>query len=227
MGKEKKIITIYKYIDWWLVEVFCLLWIVSGTYRVLHTLIEKEIDLYITGNSIYGNILSAGGIIGMIAFLFRVNEENEKRAFLLCLIALILYHIDGFVQIYGVNALLNSCGFIFVISAYYYFRKAGQYRRLNCIKTPFGKKGKKSLILNVIFLESIAITLGMDAYLFIRKATQTTIYIMAFLISTLLGGFIIYCLFKLPDQKTNSMKIVLSLLAWTIFTTFIWFIVFR
>jgi hypothetical protein len=105
------------------------------------------------------------GIAVLIGFLFQVSDENERRALILALITLVFRKIAGFTQVDKLITTLDLSGFVMAITAYYYIRKAGQYRRLNCIKSPFGKQGKKALTLSVIFLVSIAVILGIIIYL--------------------------------------------------------------
>ena len=163
MTQRKKVITINKFIDWWIVEGYFLLLILASTFNLLRTTAS---DLP-PGNPFSWNLISILALMGVafsIALALLVNEKNEKRAFILISIAFVILQITAFFEDFDVMIFSYLSWLVFSVFGYYYLRKAGQYRRLNIIKTPFAVKGRKALLSNVIFLESIALILGLIFY---------------------------------------------------------------
>jgi hypothetical protein len=226
MKKRVKKFTVYRYVDWWLLELFFLFLLASSTVWVL---VNPTYQPFVGSmlSRLYLAIIVFLGTVFLIILALRATDVNERMAFLLI--------VSMFIITYSLPILIESefmfCVYLiaFALSslAYYYVRRAGQLRRLNFIKTPFGSKGSKSLFINVVFLEVIAITVGLDIYLCVYAANRVLIFSLGLLASSLGGGVFLYAVFKVFGWRVFTKKFALIFLVWVIVMLLFWIAVVR
>lgn len=191
MNQQKKIVTVHKYLDWWLVECFFLFSIAGSTFYLM--------SLIMSGSD-YTNIVLPkwnyipwyiASILAAIAAI-RVTEKNEKIGLALLATSWVLMSLTGLLRLERFVQYSYLIWFVISISSYFFIRKAGQERRLNFIKTLYGATRSKALFFNVAFFESVAIVLGFDMFGLANNHDATGLSLMIHSLFSLLVGVLLY-----------------------------------
>lgn len=226
MKSRVKKYTVHEYVDWWLLELFFLFVLAISTFWVMA---KPTYQLFAGGLFLewYAGIMSILAFVLLISTALRATDANERMAFLLIASMFIIGYLLPILIGKEFMSSLYLIAFALSALAYYFVRRAGQLRRLNFIKTPFGSKGSKSLFINVAFLEIVAITVGLDIFLCVYAQNRMLIFSLGLLASSLGGGLFIYAVFKVFGWRVVTKKFVFIFLAWVFMMLVFWLVVVR
>jgi hypothetical protein len=159
--------TLYRYVDWWILEGMSLFLIAIAAYNVLRIFLTGSYmpagPLFYERTLLY-YVIKIVIVVGLTYLATTLSDLDERLGMLLILGAYVVWHISALIPTaFSVQATYTLSLVLYCI-AYCHIRKAGECRELNFIKTAFGSMSRKSLIANVLFFELIAACLGMTIF---------------------------------------------------------------